>query len=120
MRSLTCEGAAFPEKLEARLGHDRGRGAAVARRVIKGRGVHLRRRSLDVLLALVAIVSVAAVLLSHEDPFVRIAVCNQTGFCSTFAHAKAWYKVIYDLGIGALVSLAFYVLVVRLPEYQRR
>src|SRR5262249_25456155 len=72
------------------------------------------------LLALVAILSVAAVLLSHEDPFVRIAVCNQTGFCSTFAHAKAWYKVIYDLGIGALVSLAFYVLVVRLPEYQRR
>jgi len=39
LRSLTCEGAAFPEKLEARLGHDRGRGAAVARRAIKGRGV---------------------------------------------------------------------------------
>jgi hypothetical protein len=73
-----------------------------------------------VLLAIVAIVSATAVLLSHEDPFVRIVACNHTGFCSTFAHAKAWYKVIYDLGIGALVSLAFYFLVVRLPEYQRR
>jgi hypothetical protein len=82
--------------------------------------VHLRRRSLDALLAIVAIVCVAVVLLSHEDPFVRIAVCNHTGFCSTFAYAKAWYKVFYDLGIGALVSLAFYYIVVRLPEYQRR
>jgi hypothetical protein len=89
------------------------RGRQALRRVIKGRG-------LDVLLALVAIVSATAVLLSHEDPFVRIAACNYTGLCSTFAHAKAWYKVIYDLGIGALVSLAFYFLVVRLPEYQRR
>jgi hypothetical protein len=82
--------------------------------------VHLRRRSLDVLLAIIAVVSVAVVLLLHEDPFVRIAVCSHTGFCPTFAHAKAWYKVFYDLGIGALVSLAFYYLVVRLPDYQRR
>jgi hypothetical protein len=72
------------------------------------------------LLAIIAIVSVLLVLLSHEDPFVRIRVCTHTGFCSTFAHAKAWYKVLYDLSIGALVSLAFYLLVVRLPEYQRR
>jgi hypothetical protein len=78
------------------------------------------RRSLDLLLGIVAIVSAAAVLLSHEDPFVRVAVCNHTGFCPTIAHAKAWYKVIYDLSIGALVSLAFYFLVVRLPEYWRR
>lgn len=82
--------------------------------------VHVRRRSLDVLLAIIAIVSVLIVLLSHEDPFVRIAVCTHTGFCPTFAHAKAGYKVFYDLGIGVLVSLVFYYLVVRLPEYQRR
>ena len=60
------------------------------------------------------------VFLSHEDPFVRIAVCTYIGPCPTVAHAKAWYKVFYDLGIGALVSLAFYLLVVRLPDYQRR
>ena len=64
--------------------------------------------------------SAAVVLLAQEDPFVRIAVCTHIGFCSTFAHAKAWYKIFYDLGIGALVSLAFYVLIVRLPDYQRR
>jgi hypothetical protein len=65
-------------------------------------------------------VSVAVALLAHEDPFVRIWVCTHTGFCPTFAHAKAGYKVVYDLGIGALVSSAFYYLVVRLPDYQRR
>jgi hypothetical protein len=80
--------------------------------------VHLRRRSLDVLLAILAIVSAVVVLLSYEDPSIRVAVCTHTGFCSTFA--KAWYKLLYDLGIGALVSLAFYYLVVRLPDYQRR
>jgi hypothetical protein len=82
--------------------------------------VRLRRRSIDFLLVIIAIVSVAMVLLSHDDPFARIAVCTHIGFCPTFVHAKAWYKVLYDLGIGALVSLAFYYLVVRLPEYQRR
>jgi hypothetical protein len=80
----------------------------------------LQRRSLDFLLVIIGIVSVALVLLSHEDPFVRVAVCTHTGFCPAFAHAKTWYKILYDLGIGALVSLAFYLLVVRLPEYQRR
>jgi hypothetical protein len=80
--------------------------------------VHLRRRSLDVLLAIIAIMCLAVVLLSYEDPFFRIAVCTHTGFCPTFA--KAWYRLSYDLGIGALVSLAFYYLVVRLPDYQRR
>jgi hypothetical protein len=81
--------------------------------------VHLRR-SLDVLLAIIAIICLALVLLSHEDPFIRIAVCTHTALCSTVPHAKAWYKLIYDLGIGALVSLAFYYLVVRLPDYRRR
>lgn len=84
------------------------------------RNVYLQRRSLNFLLAIVAIVSVAAVLLAHEDPFVRKAICSRIGPCSTFAHAKAWYKMFYDLGIGALVTLAFYLLVVRLPDYQRR
>lgn len=79
-----------------------------------------QRRLLDLSLAIIFIVSVAMVFLAHEDPFVRIAVCAHTGFCSTFVHAKAWYKVFYDLGIGALVSLVFYLLVVRLPDYQRR
>jgi hypothetical protein len=80
-----------------------------------GTNVRLRRS-----LAIIALVSVAVVLLAHEDPFARIWVCTHIGFCPTFAHAKAGYKIFYDLGIGALVTLAFYFLVVRLPDYERR
>jgi hypothetical protein len=35
-------------------------------------------------------------------------------------NAKAWYKIIYDLAVGSLITVFFYLLVVRLPDYQRR
>jgi hypothetical protein len=35
-------------------------------------------------------------------------------------NAKAWNKIFYDLAVGALVTLLFYLLVVRQPDYQRR
>jgi hypothetical protein len=75
---------------------------------------------LDFSLTIIFIVSVAMVFLAHEDPFVRIAVCAHIAPCPTLPHAKAWYKVLYDIAIGALITLAFYYLVVRLPDYQRR
>jgi hypothetical protein len=78
--------------------------------------VHLRRRSLDGCSRLLRS-SAWQWCFCHTK--MRSSVLR-TGFCSTFAYAKAWYKVFYDLGIGALVSLAFYYIVVRLPEYQRR
>jgi len=33
---------------------------------------------------------------------------------------KAWNKIFYDLAAGALVSLNFYVLIVCIPDFQRR
>jgi hypothetical protein len=33
---------------------------------------------------------------------------------------KVWYKIFYDLGIGSLITLSFYLLVICLPEYQQR
>lgn len=35
-------------------------------------------------------------------------------------NAKAWNKIFYDLAAGALITLLFYLLVVRLPDCQRR
>ena len=52
--------------------------------------VRLPRRSLDVFLWTIAIVSLAVLFLSHEDPFVRDALCAGTGFCPTFAGACSW------------------------------
>jgi hypothetical protein len=71
-------------------------------------------------MALIAIfvASVVALLWAHEDPFAREAVCAHTGFCPVIPNA--WYKTIYDFAVGSLISLFFYLLVVRLPEYERR
>jgi hypothetical protein len=67
-----------------------------------------RRRLLDVLLAIIAVVSVAVVLLLHEDPFARIAVCNHISFCPTFAPLS--FQVFHspiDGGDQFIIPLAF-------------
>ena len=56
------------------------------------------KRLLDLALIAVFVLSVAALFLAHE----------------------AWNKILYDLAVGALITLLFYLLVVRLPDYQRR
>jgi hypothetical protein len=43
-----------------------------------------------------------------------------TGFCPLVGNGEAWSKIAYDLGIGGLTSLMFYILLVRLPDSQRR
>jgi hypothetical protein len=75
---------------------------------------------LDIILITIFVLSVAALFLAHEDPFARDALCAYTGFCPVMPNAKAWNKIFYDLAVGALVTLLFYFLVVRLPDYQRR
>ena len=74
----------------------------------------------DIALITIFVLSVAALFLAHEDPFAREVVCAHTGFCPVMPNAKAWSKIFYDLAVGALTTLLFYLLVVRLPDYQRR
>jgi hypothetical protein len=69
---------------------------------------------------LVSCPAVAQSVASIEGPFARDALCSQIKFCPEISNAKAWQKIIYDLAVGALVSLLFYVLVVRVPDYQKR
>lgn len=77
-------------------------------------------KPLDAALWLVGLTCVIALFLAHEDPFARDWLCNRTGFCPSVANEKAWNKIIYDLAVGALVTLIFYWLVVRLPDRQKR
>jgi hypothetical protein len=35
-------------------------------------------------------------------------------------HPQSWLKLLYDLGVGSLVSPFFYWLVVRIPEREKR
>jgi len=79
------------------------------------------KRFLDMALTTIFVLSVAALFFAHEDPFARDALCAHTRFCHpALPDAKAWNKIFYDLAVGALVSVFFYLLVVRLPDYQRR
>ena len=77
------------------------------------------KRPLNWFLLIVALVSVATILLGHENPFARVALCMQLP-CPQFPHISAWEKIGYDLGIGSIVSLFFYWLVVRIPENAKR
>jgi hypothetical protein len=78
------------------------------------------KHPLDILLIVIAIVSLAGLFLAHEEPFARDALCAKINVCPTIPNAKAWNKIFYDLAAGALISLIFYVLIVRLPDYQKR
>jgi hypothetical protein len=77
------------------------------------------KRSLNWLLLSLAVVSIAAILLGHENPYMRATLCAHVP-CPRIANSHAWEKIAYDLGIGSIISLFFYWLVVRLPENTKR
>jgi hypothetical protein len=79
-----------------------------------------KKNLLDGALCAISIVCVAALFLAHEEPFARDALCSNFKICPVIADAKAWNKIFYDLAVGALVSLFFYFLLVRVPEFQKR
>jgi hypothetical protein len=62
--------------------------------------VRIMKRPLNWLLGAIFILSVAALFLAHEDPFVREALCTRIAFCPVISNAKAWNKIFYDLAAG--------------------
>jgi hypothetical protein len=87
--------------------------------VIRGSEMSAFRRPLDLGLAALFVASALLILVAHEDPLVRDWLCANAP-CPELPHAKYWLKIIYDLAVASAVSLIFYGLVVRLPDYQRR
>jgi hypothetical protein len=75
------------------------------------------RRPLDLGLVALFVVSALLILAAHEEPFARNWLCAKVP-CPHLPHP--WHKIIYDLAIASIISLTFYGLVVRLPEYQKR
>jgi len=75
------------------------------------------RRPLDLGLVALFVVSALLILVAHEDPFARNWLCAKVP-CPHLPHPS--HKIIYDLAIASIISLTFYGLVVRLPEYQKR
>jgi hypothetical protein len=76
-------------------------------------------RPLTWLLLSLAVISIAAIFVGHENPFARIVLCAHVP-CPHFSNSHAWEKIAYDLGIGSIIGLLFYWLVVKLPENAKR
>ncbi|MGH6926569.1 MAG: hypothetical protein ACRED5_22810 [Propylenella sp.] len=72
------------------------------------------------LIAVLVAVFSAMMVLGNDDPTARDALCKHVRFCPWSAHAGAINRILYDIGIGGVVSLVFYLLLVTLPEYRKR
>jgi hypothetical protein len=77
------------------------------------------KRPLNSALITLALISLGAILLGADEPFGRITVCARLP-CPSIPHSHVWERIAYDLGIGSIVSLLFYWLVVRIPENAKR
>ena len=83
--------------------------------------MRILKNRLDQGLAVLFVMGIAMIFLANEDPFARHALCVYTRLaCFESIHAQTWNNILYDLGIGSVISLFFYVLIVRLPDAQRR
>jgi hypothetical protein len=79
----------------------------------------MSKRMLDASLFALTVLFLIFVVLANEDPAARTALFTDA-LPETTWHAKAVYKALYDVGVGGLVSLVFYLLLVRLPDNARR
>jgi hypothetical protein len=78
----------------------------------------LRRRKLDSTLGLISIVSVALMFKSSSDPLVESL--SGTWLEPVLLQYQTGNQIVFDVAVGIVVSIFFYVLVVRVPEAQKR
>ncbi|WP_105382430.1 hypothetical protein [Neorhizobium alkalisoli] len=71
-------------------------------------------------LPLVFLMGVTAVALANPDPFARDLLCSGLSICFRTQNAAFWNNVIYEIGLGSAVSVAFYWLLVKVPEFEKR
>jgi hypothetical protein len=64
--------------------------------------------------------SLLCIVLANPEPLARDALCAQIGVCSYSLHAAFWNNLIYEVSLGAGVSIAFYWLLVKVPEAAKR
>jgi hypothetical protein len=79
----------------------------------------MSKRMLDVSLLALTVIFLIFVALANEDPAARAALFGDA-LPEAAWHAKAVYKALYDVGVGGLVSLFFYLLLVRIPDNIKR
>lgn len=57
--------------------------------------------------------------LANEDSFARDALCEK-GLCFYSDAALGYNKLIYDFSAGCAITVVFYWITVRIPDYQKR
>jgi hypothetical protein len=78
----------------------------------------MSKNQLDLCLVLITLLFLGCVVLANEDPVARLALFGKK--IPEDGHVKTIFKALYDIGIGGLVSIVFYFLLVRLPDNARR
>jgi len=78
----------------------------------------LRRNTLDLALWLLCAVSLFLMLKSSTDP--RPDFIKNTTFDAVFKPFATGNQITFDVTVGIIVSLFVYVLVVRLPAWQKK
>nr|WP_029926832.1 hypothetical protein [Ochrobactrum sp. UNC390CL2Tsu3S39] len=78
------------------------------------------RKIIDWALPFVAALGLVGMALANPDPLAREALCSRLGVCFYSKHPEFWNGLFYDLGLGAVVSIVFYWLLVKLPDYSKR
>lgn len=78
------------------------------------------QRILDRALPLLFVAGLACVILANPDPLARNTLCNVTHLCLQSPNAAFWNNLLYEIGLGAAISIAFYWLLVKIPEHSKR
>ena len=78
----------------------------------------IRRNALDIFLWLLFVTSVLLMLKSSTDP--RPDIIEGTALASFFKPFPTGNQITFDVTVGVIVSLFVYVLVVRLPAWQKK
>ena len=79
---------------------------------------HLRRRALDWALSLLTLASSVLMCKASTDP--RPAFIKDTWADDVFRPFSTGNQIAFDISVGVLVGLFVYVLIVRIPELQKR
>jgi hypothetical protein len=78
------------------------------------------QRAVDPILPSLFLVGLVAVVLGNPDPLARDALCQSSSICFRSAHAAFWNSLIYEFGLGSVVSVIFYWLLVKLPDHAKK
>lgn len=87
--------------------------------MFKSKLISIQVRQADILLACLAAFSFLVVSLTFQDSLLRDSFCA-VKLCFTSPSYQQWNDLFYSLAVGTLVSVIFYIVVVRIPESKSR